>query len=92
MHVPLLWCKAAAICTCFLETCTAKAKSAVCLLSGYNEDQYSLWQRETTQALEEVFGAEEQDIRWVTPVRDEHFTYHGSILAGTHLHELKDSL
>jgi hypothetical protein len=29
-----------------------------------------------------VFGAREESICWVTPVLDEHFSYHGSVLAG----------
>lgn len=50
---------------------------AVC--SGYgcyvNETEHK-------ETLENVFGVEEQDICWVTPVLDKHFTYHGEVLAG----------
>lgn len=42
---------------------------------GYPED-------DTAHVVEEVFGAEAQDIAWVTPVLEEHFTYHSSVLAG----------
>lgn len=52
------------------------------MLRGYIEDQYCFFEEDTTQALDEVFGAGEEDICWVTPVLDQHFTYHGSVLAG----------
>lgn len=57
---------------------------AVWLLSGYHEDRYMFFGEEerTSRALEEAFGAKVEDICWVTPVLDEHFTYHGSVLAG----------
>jgi hypothetical protein len=56
----------------------------LCLCRGYDEGKYHWFGSEidTTDALEEVFGAKEEDICWVTPVLDEHFTYHGSVLAG----------
>jgi len=38
---------------------------------------------DTARAVERVFGADCKDITWVTPVLEEHFTYHSSILAGT---------
>jgi hypothetical protein len=38
------------------------------------------------EGLQEVFGAREEDICWVTPVRDQHFSYHSSVLAGRFWH------
>jgi hypothetical protein len=46
-----------------------------------NEDN-DLWNTETAQAVS-ALGAQEEDICWVTPVLDEHFTYFASVLAGT---------
>jgi len=37
---------------------------------------------DTAYGINEVFGAKPEDIAWVTPVLEEHFTYHSSVLAG----------
>jgi len=46
-----------------------------------NEDACCL-DEDTADAIREVFSAKPEDITWVTPVLEEHFTYHSSILAG----------
>jgi len=40
------------------------------------------YSEDTAHTVEDLFGGEVEDITWVTPVLEEHFTYHSSILAG----------
>lgn len=46
---------------------------AVVLLRGYIEGPFPPVDKNTSYALEEFFGAEEQDTCWVTPVLDRRF-------------------
>jgi hypothetical protein len=52
------------------------------LCRGYIKGKYEWSESEadTDEALWSVFRAREDDICWVTPVCDEHFTYHASML------------
>ena len=54
----------------------------LCACSRYEEDDLPGLGGETLFDLEQAYAVKSQDIHWVTPVLEEHFTYYSSVMAG----------